>query len=139
MNETLNPVPTSEQFQLGIRLRKHLYAPRQKAAGRILHGSSGMKPAARFVHYTSAESALKIIESKRVWMRNTTCMADYREVQHGFEMFNRFFSDEQRKKKFYGALDAVSPNIAADALALFDSWWKDIRFNTYITSISEHD
>jgi hypothetical protein len=38
---------------------------------------------ARFVHYTSAESALKIITSKRLWMRNTTCMADYREVRHG--------------------------------------------------------
>jgi hypothetical protein len=35
---------------------------------------------ARFVHYTSAEAALSIIRSKRIWMRNTTCMADYREV-----------------------------------------------------------
>jgi hypothetical protein len=32
----------------------------------------------RFVHYTSAEAALSIIRSKRIWMRNTTCMSDYR-------------------------------------------------------------
>ncbi len=37
----------------------------------------------RFVHYTSAEAALSIIRSKRIWMRNTTCMSDYREVKHG--------------------------------------------------------
>jgi hypothetical protein len=35
----------------------------------------------RFVHYTTAEAALKIIKSKRVWMRNTLCMLDYREVR----------------------------------------------------------
>jgi hypothetical protein len=34
---------------------------------------------ARFVHYSSAEAALKIIQTKRFWMRNTNCMADYRE------------------------------------------------------------
>jgi hypothetical protein len=44
----------------------------------------------KFVHYTSAEAALNIIKSKRIWMRNTTCMSDYREVQHGFEILNRF-------------------------------------------------
>ena len=41
------------------------------------------KPAPRFVHYTSAESALKIIRSKRLWMRNTTCMADYPPLSRG--------------------------------------------------------
>jgi hypothetical protein len=75
-----------EQFQLGVRLEGIFmpYARRQRDG---LY-DSGAKPAARFVHYTSAEAALKIIESKRVWMRNTTCMADYREVQHGFEMLS---------------------------------------------------
>jgi hypothetical protein len=34
----------------------------------------------RFVHYTSAENAIKIINTKCVWMRNATCMSDYREV-----------------------------------------------------------
>ena len=41
----------------------------------------------RFVHYTSADNALKIIRTKRLWMRNTTCMADYREVEHGYQIF----------------------------------------------------
>ena len=126
-----------ERFELEARLESIFmpYARRQ----RDKFYDSGAKRAARFVHYTSAEAALKIIESKRVWMRNTTCMADYREVQHGFEMFRKFFSDEERKKEFYATLDAVSPNIAAEAVNLFDRWWGNIRFNTYITSISEHD
>src|ERR1700693_3098635 len=47
---------------------------------------------ARFVHYTSAEAALSIIKSKRIWMRNAMSMADYREVQHGFDIYQRFFT-----------------------------------------------
>jgi hypothetical protein len=41
----------------------------------------------RFVHYTSAENGLKIIKGKTVWMRNTNCMSDYREVRHGYDTF----------------------------------------------------
>ncbi len=61
-----------ERFDLDARLESIFmpYARRQ----RDKFYDSGAKPAARFVHYTSAEAAFKIIESKRVWMRNTTCM-----------------------------------------------------------------
>jgi len=72
-------------------------------------------------------------------MRNTTCMADYREVEHGFEMLARFFADNSRKKAFYGALDEIESNIAEEAVRLFDQWWGNIRSDTYIASVSEHD
>ncbi len=58
----------------------------------------------RFVHYTSADAALKIIKTKRLWMRNTTCMIDYREVEHGFEMFRSFFSNEEKRRARRSAL-----------------------------------
>src|ERR1700722_17593128 len=63
------------------------------------------KDYARFVHYTSADAALKIINSKRVWMRNTTCMSDYREVQHGYDVLNKIFSADGNLSRFHGALD----------------------------------
>jgi hypothetical protein len=44
-----------------------------------------------------------------------------------------------RKKTFYDALDTVSTGVAIEAMKLFDAWWANIRFSTYITSISEHD
>ena len=46
---------------------------------------------ARFVHYTSAEAALQIIKTKRIWMRNTTCMSDYSEVENGYRILLNFF------------------------------------------------
>jgi hypothetical protein len=98
----------------------------------------GTDSAARFAHYTSAEAALSIIRTKRIWMRNATCMTDYREVQHGRHMFERFFADETRKRAFFSSLDSCSPNAAEEAVALFDQWWTNIQFSTYISSISEH-
>jgi hypothetical protein len=89
----------------------------------------------RFVHYTSAEAALKIINSKALWMRNVTCMADFSEVYHGFQRF----VTHPRKDPLIAAIDAAVPGVGQEAVKLFDSWWADTRFQTYITSISEHD
>jgi hypothetical protein len=94
---------------------------------------------ARFVHYTSAASGLKIIDTKTLWMRNTNCMSDFREVQHGLDALNKFFSDDQKRKEFFDAIDACANGLAQEAITLFNGWWNDIRLNTYIASISEHD
>jgi hypothetical protein len=40
---------------------------------------------------------------------------------------------------FCEALNAIAPGAAQDAIKLFNQWWKIIRLNTYIASISEHD
>jgi hypothetical protein len=96
----------------------------------------------RFAHYTSADAALKIIQSKRIWMRNASCMSDYREVQHGFDILQRYFSDNDKTARFSAALDACAPGVAQEAITLFNQWWThpevSTRLNSYITSISLH-
>jgi hypothetical protein len=91
----------------------------------------------RFAHYTSAEAALEIIKSKRLWMRNATCMADFREVQHGFELMNSFFSVPDNRKRFAAAVDICAPGAAELAIEQFNKSWLDIQLDTYITSVSE--
>ena len=93
----------------------------------------------RFVHYTSADNALKILNSKCIWMRNTTCMSDYREVNHGLDALNRYFANSPSKQAFTDALNGCSAGIAEEAFALFNQWWQATQLQTYITSISEHD
>jgi hypothetical protein len=139
-----NPVLTPEQIQIAIQLEQ-LFMPqakRQREEAYKRQAKPGEDAAAqelRFVHYTSAEAALSIIKGKRMWMRNATCMADYREVQHGFDILNKFFSDKAKTDAFVAALDACVPGVAQESISLFNRWWNDIRFNTFITSISEHD
>jgi len=101
-------------------------------------------PDPKFVHYTTAEAALSIIEQKRMWLRNTRSMVDYREVRHGFELLQRLFheNDFALQKAFIGACDACKPGAAEEAIGLFDKWWthttQSIQTRTYIASISEH-
>jgi hypothetical protein len=123
------------------------YATRQRdeaykeQTGKSLYEGPNDDPL-RFVHYTSAEAALSIIRTKRIWMRNTSCMSDYREVQHGFDILQRYFSDKEKSDKFSAALDACAPGVAQEAIKIFGQWWAhpevSTRFNTYITSISLH-
>jgi len=126
---------TPEQFELAIRLDS-IFAPSLRGRRDALYNKQKQ---AKFVHYTSAEAALSIINTKRMWMRNTTCMSDYREVNHGFDLLKDFFADKTNENKFFNALNSCSPNIAKDAIILFDQWWSNIQSNTYIASISEHD
>jgi hypothetical protein len=93
----------------------------------------------RFVHYTSAEAALNIIKTKRMWMRNTTCMADYREVQHGLQIIQKFLSEKAKADSFVAALDSCCPEVARQAIEAFQQQGSNIYLSTYITSISEHD
>lgn len=143
-NQTPITTLTPELIELSVRLEA-IFMPQSKrqrdAAYAKLKQSGNFQEdeELRFVHYTSAEAALAIIRSKRVWMRNTTCMSDYREVQHGFDILSKFFADKSKTAAFVSALDACVPNAAQEAINLFNRWWTGIRFSTYITSISEHD
>jgi hypothetical protein len=123
--------------QLAFRLES-IFMPQARKQRDEHHAREGHELGARFVHYTSAESALSIIKSKRLWMRNSTCMSDFREMQHGFDILARFFSDQQKKAAFKAALDMCAPGAADEAITLFDQWWETIRFHTYIASLSEH-
>ena len=92
----------------------------------------------RFVHYTSAENAMKIIQTRRLWMRNAKCMNDYMEVSHGHDLLVQFFQDQDHRESFFKALEPCGNEIAKTSLGLFDQWWKKLEFNVFISSISEH-
>ncbi len=114
----------------------YAFEQRQKFFG---NPKQGENPSASFAHYTSADAALKILQGKRLWMRNAICMSDYREVQHGFDIFRNFFAEKGNESAFTKALDNCAPGAGEEAIKIFNQWWNDIRFNTYIASFSEHD
>ena len=95
----------------------------------------------RFVHYTSAENAINIIRNKEIWMRNARCMNDYMEVLHGHNTLVQYFQDNNRANyhNLKTILKPLGENLTDEAIKLFDDWWNDIEYNTFITSISEHD
>src|ERR1035438_5196798 len=72
-DEVTTPRLTEEQLQLASQLES-IFMPQAKRqrdeAYAKLRETGSTDGQLRFVHYTSAEAALKIIHSKRLWMRN---------------------------------------------------------------------
>jgi hypothetical protein len=134
-------VPTPEEVRKihdeGVRIMG-ITMPHALKQIQAMYQRSPDQTHARFVHYTTAEAALSIIRTKRFWLRNTNCMSDYREVQHGFDIFNRYFLDAAKRKAFVDAFDACASGTADDAFTAFNNWWQDLRLNTYIACVSEH-
>lgn len=136
-NMHLKAAVTSEILEQGFRLAD-IMMPSFMKQTRKLFRQKPDQTRGRFVHYTSAEAALNIIRTKRFWMRNTNCMSDFSEVQHGFDILNSFFADEAKKHSFTAALDDCIPGVASEAITTFNNSWNDIRSNSYITCLSEH-
>src|ERR1017187_9716741 len=136
-NSPLEAAITPEVREQGIRLAKIMMPYAMKQTQELFLRKPGQTHG-RLVHYTTAEAALNIIRTKRFWMRNTNCMSDYSEVQHGFDILKNFFSNKAKKESFTEALDGCIPNVASEAITAFDNSWKDIRFNSYIACLSEH-
>jgi len=66
-------------------------------------------------------------------------MNDYMEVLHGHKLLAQFFHNEDRIKTFFEALEPCGSEIAQKAVGLFDQWCERIEYNTFISSISEHE
>lgn len=92
--------------------------------------------AGKFVHYTSADSGLKIINTRTLWMRSTTAMSDYSEVQHGYQRLG----EHPNTQILLSTLDQSLGGLGREARELFSQWWatNDIQLQTYVASISEH-
>jgi hypothetical protein len=85
----------------------------------------------RFVHYTSAEKALKIFHEKRWMLRNTKCMNDYREFEHGLEQLMA------RRKRLVEAVGQCGEGVDRDVDQFFNEL-PDNRTNVYVTCFSQH-
>jgi hypothetical protein len=123
----------SNEIEIMLRLES-VFMPYAAARREKIYKENG-----RFVHYTSAENALRIIQSKQIWMRNARCMTDYMEVSLGYQMLLRFFSQKEKREVFCKSLNRCHPGVGEEALQFFDQWWNNIQFDIYIASISEHD
>jgi hypothetical protein len=100
---------TTEQLQMAQRLLEIL------SPYGVQTRTDMIERGGRFVHYTSAENGLKIINTKTIWMRNTNCMTDYSEVQHGFNLLNKFFADASKAGEFKSALDGCVDGVGKQA------------------------
>lgn len=93
----------------------------------------------RYVHYTSASVLLSILENKEVWLRHTSLMNDYQEIERGIRAVTNFFGPKEGKSdKFWEALDECFDGISSEIKARYDSSLNDLKRNTFVMSLSGH-
>ena len=91
----------------------------------------------RFVHYSSAEAAIKLITNREVWMRKARCMNDFSEIDYGMRCLHSAISTEGGHC-LRTVLNGLFPGIVDEVARAFDGWFPSILENTYITCLSEH-
>ncbi|WP_106795432.1 DUF2971 domain-containing protein [Rhizobium sp. H4] len=98
----------------------------------------------KLIHYCSADTALKIIKNREIWLRNVRVMNDYMEVNHGFNLIGKSLQPpvdtaiETGMNEVKKALNAIHPGLADEAFSRFQHWSPLIQHETYVTCLSEH-
>lgn len=91
----------------------------------------------RFVHYCSASTAFKIIKNQEIWLRKTSCMNDFLEVEHGSRCLqSAYYGDAGTELK--NVLNSLSNEIVPMFERQFSAWGHTFFDNTYIFCLSEH-
>ena len=94
----------------------------------------------RFAYYTTADTAIRILKSKSIWLRNAALMNDFSEVQHGFECL--------REALPLKGGQSLSKALGTAGFDVLDREWKSFKAraddrgglleSTYLACISEH-
>jgi hypothetical protein len=91
----------------------------------------------RFVHYTNADTAMKLLTNKEVWLRKSTNMNDAMEVEHGFNCLAASY--RKHKPSFESPFEKLYPGICNKIEKYFEYWLPTYRSGTFIACVSEHD
>lgn len=118
--------------QDNCKLYKHVFFPATEEAENRVKSQGG-----RFVYYTTAETAIKIIQSRKVWLRTTQVMNDFTEVAHGIDCLKGVYKSPLGEK-LNAVLDSYHHGLSEEVKALFDSWMTNILTGTFVVSVSEH-
>jgi hypothetical protein len=92
----------------------------------------------RFVHYTSAQAALSIIQNETVWMRSAEAMNDFSEVEHGRRCLQAAWNHEVHGNKFKSLLNSVQSGLDRQFEQLYSARLWELFRETFLISISEH-
>jgi hypothetical protein len=91
----------------------------------------------RFVYYTDADTALKIITGKTIWLRQTMLMNDFREVTHGLDCLQQAFQSDHAAR-FRTALHAAHPDVNDEIEKRLNAAIPSLQFGSYVACFSEH-
>ncbi|SEJ12765.1 Protein of unknown function [Sphingobium sp. AP50] len=95
----------------------------------------------QFAHYTSAETAMRIIQSqgaeRAIWLRNSTEMNDFAEIEYGCFWLNKCLEDPSVNTRMLHLAQALGLNIV-DLMGSMNASSRQLKVGTFLLSLSEH-
>jgi hypothetical protein len=101
-------------------------------------------PGGRFVHYTTIESAIRILDGsplgmRSLWLRNARLMNDLSEIKHGQQCLSAALDDPGLALRLRNLLDAIAPGLHADLMRWLDRETQSLIEDTYVLSLALHE
>lgn len=100
-------------------------------------GKKAKESGGRFVYYTTAEVATRILLSSEMWMRNALLMNDFGEVRHGFNCVD-YALKGPCGEILAEALNSPFPGLYEEVKVMLSDHSFIIGAETYMTCLSEH-
>lgn len=92
----------------------------------------------RFAYYTSADTAMKVLQNGELWFRNAMVMNDFSEISYGLNLIRATFSGPVGAR-FRESVNNIFEGTIKTVEKLLSDWEADWQFETYIACISIHD
>lgn len=102
----------------------------------------------KFVYYTTADTALRIIDNEgSLWMRNTQCMNDHGEIKYGVELLKNALQSKVggKLRAALATAEKINPHKATKSYQFFNTLFEDfdefaysVVRKTYVACLSEH-
>jgi hypothetical protein len=100
-------------------------------------------PDLRFAHYTSAETALRIIRGngtdQALWLRNATEMNDFSEIEFGQACLEFALGQPEIEDRVNRLSEALGINISTQVVSPMGEERHRIKSDTFLLCLSEHD
>lgn len=95
-------------------------------------------PPRKLAYYTTAETALKIIQTKKFWLRNPRLMNDYQEIVHGTQCLHEALTAPDIVSQANATFDPTHPGLFAEILTAWETQKKVYETsNAFIACLSE--
>jgi hypothetical protein len=89
-------------------------------------------------HYTTADTAMLILDSHTMWLRNAAVMNDYSEIEHGRAVIDMMLTTAS-SMHFWEAIESVHADLSSDIRGFHNDQFEMAREKVFMTSLSEHD